>query len=247
MKTLIYRQVLGVFLAVSVLFSASLVFAQQNQDDILLEAAQNGDLEAAKTSLANGANVHARDKNGVAALLHAALYNTIDIVKLLLSKGAHVDAEDTTNSTAWVIATELGYTELAKVLREANAAERFDSLEWSGSYSYKKESAELIITNSFQWEKTWAKLGFEAGPPEIDFNKYVIAGVFLGVRPTGGYDVKFGEPYQEEGKTVIPYDEIKPGPGQFVTQALTQSYRLKVFKRGGEASILRKREDREAQ
>jgi hypothetical protein len=176
--------------------------------------------------------------------MHAAFYNYIDIVKLLLSKGAQVDAEDTTDSTAWVMASERGNVDVVKVLREAGATEKFDSLEWSGSYSDKKEYAELIIDNSFKWEKTWARFGFAAGPPEIDFNKYVIAGVFLGGRPTGGYDVKFGKPYNEDGKMVIPYDEIKPGPGQFVTQALTQPYGMRVFQRSGEVNLRRRDADR---
>jgi len=235
-----YRYIWGTFVMLAaLLFSVPRVCAQQNQNEVLLEAAQRGDLDAVTMSLSSGADVNCKDSYGATALIQATLFNYIDIARLLLSKGAQVDAEDNTGSTPWVLATELGYLELASVLKEAGATERFDSLEWSGSYSEEKKYTELVIDNSSRWKKTWHKLGFEIGPPEIDFNKYIIAGVFLGVRPTGGYGVKFGKPYQEEGKTVIPYEEIKPGPGEFVTQALTQTYAMKVFEKKTEAAVCR--------
>ena len=230
-------RILGISLVVSMLFFKPLAFAQKNQDETFIWAVQNGDIEAVKASLASGADVNKKDSRGWTALMQAALYNHIDIVRLLLSDGAQVDAEDDAEDTAWILAAELGHVELADMLKEAGASERFDSLEWSDSYSFRKESAQTIIADSYKWEKNWAMLGFQADPPKIDFNKYVIAAVFLGVRPTGGYGVRFGKPYQEGGKMIIPYEEVKPAPGQFVTQALTQPYQMKVFPRNGEAVL----------
>ncbi|MEK6590283.1 MAG: protease complex subunit PrcB family protein, partial [Nitrospinota bacterium] len=168
--------------------------------------------------------------------MDAADNNQQSIVETLLSKEAEVNAEDSSGKTAWVYAAEGGYTETVQLLKRAGANEKYDALEWSGQYSDKKTFRGLIITNNLAWEKLWNRLFPEMSSADIDFNRYVVVCIFLGVRPTGGYSVKFGQPYMRDNKMIIPYKEHRSEG--IVTQALTQPYRIKVFERKGDAEIV---------
>ena len=78
----------------------------------LIQAAKNGNLPAVKTLIANGADVNARDKNGV-PILHWAVDNVYtELFKLLLEKGADVNIKKTdTGITALLIASTVGHWE----------------------------------------------------------------------------------------------------------------------------------------
>ena len=78
--------------------------AKNTPDHQLIEAAYQGDLDAAKKALDSGANVNAADEYGNTALMLAAEASpaTNDhVVKLLLEKGADADARDPSGLTAW--------------------------------------------------------------------------------------------------------------------------------------------------
>jgi len=109
------------------------------------------------------------------------------------------------------------------------------AMEWEGQYSSQQEPFAQIVTsewgsrNSLGWRDLWKKVSTSSKASAIDFDKYVVACVFLGRRPTGGYWVEFGKPYIKDNRMMIPYREHKPTG--FVTQALSYPYRIKVFER----------------
>lgn len=130
----------------------------------------------------------------------------------------------------------------AGLLEKHGSSKDYLQLEWSGQYCGEKSPSAIIADNGFKWARLWRKasgMGFayddgrdiETKAPEIDFEKYVVAAVFLGTRPTGGYWIEFGKPYLKDNEMIIPYSEHKPAG--FVTQALTQPYRMKVFEKKG--------------
>ncbi len=125
----------------------------------------------------------------------------------------------------------------------AQPAGQPEKLEWQGTYSIQKTPLARLITSDSQWLDLWRGLLGAAvkTPPPVDFRDYLVAAVFLGERRTGGYGVEFPEPLLTEKKMVIFYRERRPGPGGFVTQALTQPYHIKAFKRipGLEVSLAR--------
>ena len=61
-------------------------------DSALLDAAKEGNIEAVKQHLANGADVNAKD-DGWTPLHNAAGYSTKEMVELLISNGADVNAK----------------------------------------------------------------------------------------------------------------------------------------------------------
>ncbi len=85
------------FLLLSV---CALAFASDNSGDRLLAAIRSGNAAAAKSLLAHGADVNARDPKGATALMYSAIYSDADCLKLLLDKGADPNAANDLGSTA---------------------------------------------------------------------------------------------------------------------------------------------------
>ncbi len=74
--------------------------ATSEDDDALVQAAMSGDYQAAQALIANGANVNAKDPEGMTALMEASEKWHREIAELLLSKGADVNAKDKHGFTA---------------------------------------------------------------------------------------------------------------------------------------------------
>lgn len=66
----------------------------QEQNELLLIAADTGDLDAVKDALGEGANIDARDYIGQSALHHAARSGHSEIMQYLADHGANTDAID---------------------------------------------------------------------------------------------------------------------------------------------------------
>ncbi|MDP6306878.1 MAG: ankyrin repeat domain-containing protein [Verrucomicrobiota bacterium] len=60
--------------------------------NVLLDAAKNGDIEAVKQHLADGADVNAKTADGTTPLHNAAVYGHTEVAELLISNGADVNA-----------------------------------------------------------------------------------------------------------------------------------------------------------
>jgi len=83
-----------------------------NKEEVLIDAAINGNIETVKLFLDMGANIHA-DNNE--ALRCASEYGHTEIVKLLLNRGADVYIFD---NCAIRCAAEYGHAETVKVLKK---------------------------------------------------------------------------------------------------------------------------------
>jgi PrcB C-terminal len=99
-----------------------------------------------------------------------------------------------------------------------------------GYRSGVRESLQIVARNQTEWDSLWKRhLSVETNPPPapaIDFNKQIVVAVFLGEKPTGGYDVEIIRAEQTDGALVIHYREKNPPPGGIVIQALTQPFHI---------------------
>ncbi len=80
MKTVLFC-ILFLILAI-----VSPVFAAADDTGTLIDAASHGDIKRVRSLLAGGADVNAKDTDGVTALMMAAQDGHTDIVKVLLKK-----------------------------------------------------------------------------------------------------------------------------------------------------------------
>jgi protease stability complex PrcB-like protein len=99
-----------------------------------------------------------------------------------------------------------------------------------GYRSGVRESWQIVAHNQAEWDSVWKRhLSVETNPPPppaIDFNKQIVAAVFLGEKPTGGYDVEIIRAEQSDGALVLHYREKSPLPGSLAIQALTQPFHI---------------------
>jgi len=99
-----------------------------------------------------------------------------------------------------------------------------------GSRSGVREPLQMVIRSQAEWDALWKRhVSIETNPPPpraIDFNKEIVIGVFLGEKPTGGYDVEIIRAEQTDGALIIRYREKNPPPGGIVIQALTQPFHI---------------------
>lgn len=99
-----------------------------------------------------------------------------------------------------------------------------------GAYSAVQEADAAIIRTPEEFARVWAALHRGSRPepplPEVDFKREMVAAVFQGQQPTGGYAVAVERIEQLEDRVVIHVTAIQPRPEDFVTMALTSPYHL---------------------
>ena len=67
-------------------------------------AAEKGNIEVVKKHLANGADINARDSDGLTPLIQAAFKGHNELVELLIAEGADVNAKDKYGGTTLHVA-----------------------------------------------------------------------------------------------------------------------------------------------
>lgn len=94
--------------------------------------------------------------------------------------------------------------ENAAVLEKTVAAEDHARMEWEGHASKQEAEFIKVVETKGEWAELW-KRAFDQPAPELDFEKYVAACVFLGHSADWLYSIDFGQPFMREGQLVIPY------------------------------------------
>jgi uncharacterized protein len=100
-------------------FSASAAFAAGSLS--LLDAAEAGDVRAARALLESGADVNARAPDGSTALLWAAYHGDAELARALVDAGADVDARNAFGTFALAEAAIVGAAPVIDVLLRAGA------------------------------------------------------------------------------------------------------------------------------
>ena len=81
-----------------------------------------GNTEIAKILTDSGANLQARNKNGLTPLAYMVIFSqNLELIKLLIEEGANVNVTDCQGRTLLIAAVDKGRTEIAKLLIENNA------------------------------------------------------------------------------------------------------------------------------
>lgn len=108
-------------LSISLGFGGSSVI---NNDD-LVNAAIQGNLDKVKILIKNGAKINTRDSRGTLPLVGASTTGRLEVVKFLISQGADVNASANLNRNnninALMIASANGHLEVVKILVENGA------------------------------------------------------------------------------------------------------------------------------
>ena len=128
------------------------VVDEVDKDDALWYAAEKGYADIVKVLIANGADVKAKDENGITVLMWAAGNNHIETVKVLIANGADVNAKDNYGETVLMWAASNIHIEIVKVLiangADVNAKDNYGGtvLMWAARYG-ANEVVQILIAH----------------------------------------------------------------------------------------------------
>ncbi|HJY63227.1 MAG TPA: protease complex subunit PrcB family protein [Ignavibacteria bacterium] len=117
----------------------------------------------------------------------------------------------------------------------------FDSLTHR-YYSSINEKKYVIIKNESDYKKLWDEFYKDLDQlpiiPEVDFTKHSVIAVFMGVKNTGGFDIKIDKITSSGSKLTVSVIETSPGVNCMVTDAITKpSDFVKIDKTDKEAEF----------
>ncbi len=100
-----------------------------------------------------------------------------------------------------------------------------------GAQTTVDEPRQVTVRSADELAKLWRVHAPDRVPPTVDFSRDMIVGVFLGSRPTAGYDVQIVSAREEQGALVVRYRAPGPGRDTMTAQILTTPYHLAVVPR----------------
>jgi hypothetical protein len=111
---------------------------------------------------------------------------------------------------------------------------------WQGAYSEITEPRIVVARTDATWEQLRNQVDALTSPDEaFDADKHVAVGIFLGARPTAGYQAEILSGKTAQGKFVVLYKERQPKPGQSLGQTITTPYLIRLFPKTGAPVIVR--------
>lgn len=93
----------------------------QDRDQVLIAAAERGDLAEVQRLLAAGTSVRAQDAQGRTALVAATYGGHTGVARALIAAGADVNTKDQLQNSAFLLAGARGHTEIVRMTLAAGA------------------------------------------------------------------------------------------------------------------------------
>lgn len=110
-----------------------------------------------------------------------------------------------------------------------------------GPSSQIQEPRTVTVRTAAEWQTLWIEHAGDAPRPAVDFSKVMVAGVFLGTRPSAGYGAEITAVTRTGASAVVEYRERRPGPDQMTAQVLTAPFHLVAIPRDIEKVEFRER------
>lgn len=103
-------------------------------------------------------------------------------------------------------------------------------MEWEGHASQQKEKFVKVVVTQEEWAALW-KRAFDEPAPDLDFERYAVACIFLGHSAPWLFSISIGKPYVLENTMVIPY-----GMAEMILELVrpfkaSGQYSMKVFEK----------------
>jgi PrcB C-terminal len=95
-----------------------------------------------------------------------------------------------------------------------------------GEQSNIDEARQVVVRTDAEWTKLWQQHSSARQRPTVDFAKDMIVGVFMGSRPSAGYNISIVSTFAKDGNVIVQYRESTPRPGTMTAQVLTFPYHL---------------------
>ena len=93
-----------------------------------------------------------------------------------------------------------------------------------GEQSNIDDPKQVTVRTEAEWTKLWQQHSPDRKRPAVDFSKDMVVGVFMGSRPTAGYNISIVSTFAKDGNLLVRYQEASPKPGAMTAQVLTFPY-----------------------
>ncbi len=102
-----------------------------------------------------------------------------------------------------------------------------------GQRSKAQKAAQAAARSEKEWERARADLvGPLPGEPlKVDWEREMVLGIFLGMRPSSGYRVTIQEIRETKERLIVRYREHGPPPGAITLTVLTSPFQIVKLKR----------------
>jgi len=101
---------------------------------------------------------------------------------------------------------------------------------WSDSQSGVEKAGQKTVKTKKEWKKLWESVHRNVNPkpklPKVDFQKHSIVAVFMGQKPTAGYNTKIEKVHKRKKTIVISYRETSPPADAITASVITTPYSM---------------------
>lgn len=105
--------------------------------------------------------------------------------------------------------------------------------EWEFSAQGTADEARLVVRDAALWAEIWRIFTRHQEPrppvPEVDFSESMLIVAARGECASGGYGIEFVSIEEGDREIVATVREIDPGPGAFVTLAITYPVAIALY------------------
>lgn len=95
-----------------------------------------------------------------------------------------------------------------------------------GTTSDQQIAKQVIVRTAAEWKALWKDHSPTGKMPNVDFAKDMVVGIFLGTKPSGGYEVDVVGVRPQDKDLIVEYVQKQPGRGTMAAQILTEPYHL---------------------
>lgn len=85
---------------------------------------------------------------------------------------------------------------------------------------------QVTVRTLAEWKAVWKDHGPTEKMPVVDFTKNMVVGIFLGTKPSVGYEVEIVGVRTLDKEMIVEYVQRKPGPGTMTAQILSEPFHL---------------------
>jgi hypothetical protein len=95
-----------------------------------------------------------------------------------------------------------------------------------GDQSNVDDARQTVARTAAEFDRLWQLHAPDRQQPRVDFSKEMVAGVFLGSRPTAGFGITIVGTREESAALVVQYRETRPARGLITAQVITSAYHI---------------------
>ena len=95
-----------------------------------------------------------------------------------------------------------------------------------GDMSEQQTMKQVTVRTAAEWSALWKDHAPTVKMPNVDFDKNMVVGIFLGSKASAGHDVEIVGVRTQEKDLIVEYVQKQPGRGTMAAQILTEPYHL---------------------